>query len=101
MNIIKQSATIVAKYGIFVALIILVATAAIVHDFRYVSRHPFVFALETLMVGIFPAMMYVMVVRYTRCIDGANGFVLFSFMAVHFAVFHALLQLSGAYERVL
>jgi hypothetical protein len=100
MNLIQTGASYVATYGVFIALAVLIVTSLLVRDVTFPSAHPFLFAFETLMVGLMPALMYVVVVHYSRCVSPQYAFVLFSFMAVHFAVFHALLQFSGAYETI-
>ena len=81
---------------IIVGGMILFAIGVIRRDVDFIKRHPFVFAMETLIVAIVPALtMFVFAV--SRGISWILALQWFYGLAAKFGVFHVLFQVSGFY----
>ena len=78
------------------AIVFLGYVAAIVKDTTFPVKHPWLFALETILVGFVPAsILYVM--SDLRGVNTINLNVDFLLLAIKFGIFHILFQFSGIY----
>lgn len=91
----------VVFYGIILAVVVLVFTSVIVHDYRFIVEHPWAFCVELAFVGALPALLMVGVFYRTRNVSVKSSFLWFFTLTLKFALFHILLQLSGVYSFLL
>lgn len=92
-----KGAKFVADYGIFAVIAVLVVTASIVRDVSFLKYNPFEFFSETLAVTILSTIAFVGILAYSRGMTFKDAAVFSFFFALHIAILHILLQLSGAY----
>jgi hypothetical protein len=66
------------------------------HDVQFITKSPFKFAFELLLVGCVPALP-VFVFTLTRGMTMQKALIWFWSITVKFTIFHVLMQLSGYY----
>ncbi len=95
-GVILTNVVIVAIVG---AIVFLGYVSTIVQDTVFPAAHPWLFVLETLIVGFVPASVIYAITdfRDNGQINFAGLNLEFLFLAAKFAIFHLLFQFSGVY----
>jgi hypothetical protein len=95
--------TTIMKWGaialVILAFLYLVIVSFIVRDVKYPKEHPYLFTLETLLVGL-GGSASIFLMAYGRDKITISTVMEFLLLAVKFSVFHILFQLSGFYDYV-
>jgi len=90
--------TIAVITVIVIGLIILIPLAIIRRHFDFIKSHPVAFTIETILVGLLPALPLLAFIQ-TRGVDSSMAYKLFYGLIVKFAAFHVLLEISGYYKH--
>ena len=83
-------------WGMFVALIFLAITSAIIQDYKYIVDHPLYFTAEMFMFAVVPATIVFLFIK-TRGVRIRDSIYMFLLLTVKFGLFHLFFQLSGVY----
>ena len=98
-----NSNSILTGFTVFVivtSLAILTGLSAIIRDTEYMVKEPFKFTVETLLMGFLPAIAIIATIYYrTDEISSTNIFECI-ILAIKFALFHVLFQISGYYRYI-
>jgi hypothetical protein len=86
--------TVVALVLGFVYLLVL---SIIIHDYKIIVEHPFIFTLELLFMMILPAIP-LLFFKVSRGIPWKDAVIWATSLATKFGAFHVVLQLSGFYS---
>lgn len=76
--------------------VILTVFSVLVRDIAFPKAHPFAFAIETIALGILPALPIFVLAHY-RGVTRGHAWVLFASLAAKLVVVHLLFQFSGFY----
>jgi hypothetical protein len=82
---------------IVIGFILLVPLAIIRHKIDYIKSHPFMFALETLLVGVLPTLPFLFFI-YSRGYSFDSISHAMYVLAAKFAALHVLFEISGFYD---
>ena len=82
---------------IAVGVAVLIGLSVAIRDVKIIKERPFLFAIETLLISILPAVP-LLFFAVSRGIPMAKALAWFYGLAFKFAVFHILLQISGFYS---
>jgi len=89
-----------ALFLIVASLTILGGLSAIVRDTEFIVKDPIKFTIETILMGIVPALAILLVIYYRTNKISTTNISEFFLLAGKFALFHILFQLSGYYRYV-
>ena len=85
--------------GAIVVVIILIIASSIVRDYQYIIEHPIYFCIETIMMGILPALPLT-IFFITRNLTQKQVIIMYIIMVIQLSAIHILTQLSGVYTVV-
>jgi hypothetical protein len=83
--------------AIIIALVVLVPIALVRRNFDFIKTNPLTFIMETLMIGILPALPFLYFI-VSRGMNSTVALHLFYGFAIKFAAFHVLLEIAGYYK---
>ena len=79
---------------------ILAAFSAMIRDLEYPKTHPIEFTIETVLAGLLPALLILLINYFLEIFFTIDSFFDFIIVLCKGALFHILLQFSGVYRSV-
>ena len=86
--------------GIILGIIILVPLAMIKRDIQLLKSKPFIFTIETILIGILPGIA-LLFFTISRGIPFSETKIYSLELAIKFSLFHVLFQISGFYKYLI
>ena len=85
---------------ILIGFAVLIPLAVVRKDFDMIQKTPLLFIIETLLVGLLPALPFLFF-KISRGLDMHKATTLFWTLAIKFSALHVLFQISGYYAYAL